>query len=158
VLHLASFEKSNLSGAVVISSPIIIRDPYGKYLFLLPLINKINNLVKSFSGRENGFINFIKSEPENLQINYKHMPLKGIYELMKLINTLRRELKDVSCPILIMHADKDYEIDPESARIIYNSVKSSQKTLYFVKASNHVIINGNNPDIIEKILDFLKAQ
>ncbi len=155
-LHLASYNKNKLCGVVSISSPIIIRDTYGRYFFLLPIINKINNLTRSFTEKETGVIEFIPSDPENKKTNYKHMPLKGIYELMKLTNALRRELKNITCPLLILHASKDYEVDSESANIIYNESASTEKSLHFINTSNHVIVTPDYPEIYEKILNFLK--
>ncbi|MBI5208150.1 MAG: alpha/beta fold hydrolase [Candidatus Firestonebacteria bacterium] len=156
-LRLASYEKYKIAGTVTISSPILLRDSYGRYLFLLPVIDKINNLIKSFSEKSEGVINFIPSDPENKNVNYKHMPLKGIYELMKLINIMRKDLKNIQKPLLIIQADEDYEVDSESANIIYNEAGSIEKTLYFIKSTNHVIITEKFPEVVEKILEFVKG-
>jgi esterase/lipase len=70
-----------LSGVCAICVPVCFQDPQMRYV---PLVHGVNRLVRSLSSMD-GVTIFTKNESENPHINYRHIPMRGLYELRLLV-------------------------------------------------------------------------
>ncbi|PHS58681.1 MAG: hypothetical protein COB17_01655 [Sulfurimonas sp.] len=147
----ASNTKNKVDGIICINSAISLQDIRVKYI--VPTINILNNFLSLF----NADIDTYESEPEHPEINYKLHYLTSIGELKHLIDLVNERLEYVTEPTLIIQADKDPIVNPESADIIYNTIASGSKEKYIVHSNKHVITlqTSVNQDIFRKIVDFI---
>jgi esterase/lipase len=122
---------------------------------LVPLLHGTNKLVKWVSSFE-GVKPFIENVPEHPDINYRNMPVRSMYELRRLIQTLDKVLPQVQIPALIIHADQDPVVAVESAKTIIEELGSENKQLKIVNANHHGILKDNSGDTWAIIDQFLK--
>ncbi len=122
---------------------------------MVPGINFWNEILDKFN-IEKGKFEFIDDAPENPKINYGRNYIKAVNELEKLMAICEENLQDVIVPALVIQADCDPVVDPQSGKAIYKKINSAQKLLAEPNFSNHVIINSEGKEeVFEMIREFL---
>lgn len=98
-------------------------------------------------------------EPEHPEISYKMHYTVSVLEWKKLFDIVEERLKYISAPTLIIQGDKDPVVDPQSADVIYDTIKSNNKEKYMVSSCHHVILldPSVNQGIFKKITKFIKS-
>lgn len=150
-LRLAADQPDSLVGVSAISVPIKFRDP--KMMFV-PLVHGTNKLLRWISSYE-GVKPFIQNKPEHPTVNYQYIPVRGLYELRRLISELENRLCDVHCPVLLIQATQDPTVDPKSAEIILRKLGSAAKELTWIDADRHGILMENIGQTQEIISAFI---
>ncbi len=151
-LRVASEEPPDLACVAAIGVPLRFRD---RRMVFVPLVNRINKLTQWLPSFE-GVMPFRDNQSEHPDINYKSIPLHGLYQLRQMAEDVERRLPTVSCPLLIMQSDDDPVVDPESADIINNTVASEDRRLVMVKSNRHGILAddiGGTQDTVQKFLN-----
>src|SRR3989344_5269597 len=139
-LHLAA--QNNLNGVISINSAILLES---RYIPFIPLVR----LVETYTARSaEDIVQFIDEK----RVAYDSTPLDSIIELQKLIGII--QLPSITEPILILQADNDAIVSPESANYIYENVGSEDKELIFLSNSTHSRIN-NQQDAFDKVYEFI---
>ncbi len=151
-LRFASDQPDSLIGVSAISVPIKFRDP--KMMFV-PLVHGTNKFLHWISSYE-GVKPFMQNRPEHPNVNYQNIPIRGLYELRRLINELEGRLRDVHCPVLLIQANEDPTVDPKSADIILRKLGSPIKELVKIEANRHGILMDNIGHTQEIISAFIK--
>lgn len=136
-LHVASTRPPGLAGVVAVSAPLKFRD---RNLAYAPLIHGINRLAEWVYAQD-GIKPFQLAEPEHPEIEYRHMPVRGLVELRKAADELERRLLDVVCPVDIVQATDDPLVDPGSARLIHGGIGSEEKSLHMIDTRRHNILH-----------------
>ena len=90
-------------------------------------------------------------------MNYRHIPVRGLYELRRAVDDLKGHLGDVNCPVTVLQGDKDPVVMPESAERIIAALGSENKKLHWIAARRHGILRedigaslyrpGTTPDL-----------
>ena len=150
-LIAASSGATTLAGVVAICAPLKFRN---RNLRFVPLMHGANRIVNWLSSYE-GMMPFRPNESEHPHINYRNIPLRGLYELTRVANHLGDALDRVHCPVSIIQADADQVVDPESARIAYRKLASRDKELHWVTSARHGILNEDIGATHALVLDFL---
>lgn len=124
---------------------------------LVPGVNIWNDILDKFK-IEKGKFEYVVNNPENPKINYKHNYLKGVEELGHLMGEVRKNLKKIKIPTLIIHAKDDPIIYYKSSEIIYDKILSENKKLIPINADKHVIITNDDykDQVFEEINKFLQ--
>ncbi len=151
-LRLAADQPGSLTGVSAISVPLKFRDP--KMMFV-PLVHGTNKLVRRISSFE-GLKPYMQNKPEHPDINYQNIPIRGLYELRRLISELEGRLGDVHCPVLLLQANQDPIVDPKSAEIILRKLGSPMKELLSIDSERHGILMENIGQTQEIISAFIK--
>ncbi len=87
---------------------------------------------------------------------YRVNPLKGVYQLSRLQAAVRRELPQVTQPLLVVQGRRDQTIDQRSAERVYLGVKSTDKALIYMEKSGHcVLLDDELPQVTLQTLNFL---
>lgn len=146
---LASKERK-LDGIILISTPIFLRDHYWTILtaYFLSFFKK----------------NMNKNYPKNLvgkikkPVSYNYFPIKSSLECFKLIKKSRKELSNVKTPFFIIQTNKDYLVAPYSPWLMYNKIKSAQKSLYWMETEEGIHIDFvTNPEKYGEVINgFMK--
>lgn len=147
----AAEDPADVAGLVSISTPIKFRN---RNMRFVPLMHGANRIVRWLSSYE-GVMPFRPNESEHPLINYRNMPLRGLYELTRVTAHLKRVLGDIRMPACIIQGDQDRVVDPESATIAYNKINASTKELHWVGSERHGILNEDIGATHQLVLDFL---
>lgn len=151
-LRLAADQPDSLIGISAISVPIKFRNP--KMMFV-PLVHGTNRLVRWLSSYE-GVKPFLQNKPEHPNINYQNIPVRGLYELRRLVSEVEGRLSDIHCPVLLIQGNNDPTVDPKSADIILRKLSSPVKALLNVESKRHGILLENIGETQEKVTAFIK--
>ncbi|MCH7693807.1 MAG: alpha/beta fold hydrolase [Proteobacteria bacterium] len=152
-LHLAAEQPERLAGVAAVSAPMKFRN---KNLIFVPLVHGATKLTRWVSSFE-GIMPFLPNKSEHPHINYRNIPIRGLYELRRMVDELDRRLPDVQCPVILVQGTEDQVVDPRSAEMIRGKLGSEEKTLHMVPSRRHGILNEDIGDTHEKLLSFLAS-
>ncbi|MGR8921889.1 MAG: alpha/beta fold hydrolase [Gammaproteobacteria bacterium] len=147
----AAERPAGAAGVVAVCPPIKFRN---RNMRFVPLMHGANRVVRWLSSYE-GVMPFRPNESEHPHINYRNMPLRGLYELTRLAGHLNRLLGQVELPTCIVQADEDRVVDPKSATIAYEKVRAETKELHWIPSQRHGILNEDIGETHQVVLDFL---
>lgn len=150
-LAFAASTPRTLAGVVAISTPIKFRN---RNMRFVPLMHGANQLVEWVSNYE-GVVPFRPNESEHPHINYRNMPIRGLYELTRMVAQVKKNLPQVKCPVCVIQGTQDRVVDPVSATLVYDRVGTDDKQLHWIESTRHGILNENIGDTHARVLDFL---
>ncbi len=150
-LRLASEWPDRFEGVAAVGAPVRLRD---RAMKLVPLVHGANVLAGS-TALVKGVMLFHHANTEHPQINYRHMPIRALYELGQLIDAMEEGLERVECPVLLMQSTEDPTVDPESAPRILGKLGSPRKNLLWVHSDRHGILYENLGGSQDRVMEFL---
>ena len=134
---------------ITLGTPIFFRRHKLNKYFLLPILRR----VKIFQKKPKRVRDFIDTHNGS----YRVVPLRAAYEMTKILELSKKELKNIFKPVLVMHVENDSVISEESHGYILNHVSSKRKSEFEVPESNHVALLGKYANLAnKKILGFIK--
>ena len=151
-LLIASENALNISSVSACSTPIKLKDPW---LPFAKLANGINYLSKKFH-TSGGFFAFNESTPEHPNINYHHVPITSVNQLLLLIKQTKKQLHQLACPVLLMHAENDPIVNPCSLSVLLKMINKPLLQHQWVASSRHGILYENSNNCQQSIIDFIK--
>ncbi len=148
---LATARKANkIDGLVVINAALELQDIRVKYL--VPSLNKMNDFLSIFHAD----LEYVETEAEFPAFNYVRNYIKSLEQLRLLMEECRSILPSVTVPTLILQADKDPVVKPESAEKILQQINSGDKSLEMFDFSRHVMIAGKgNKKVFRSVAGFI---
>ncbi len=153
-LILASERPPQLAGVVASSVPMKFQD---RGMRFVPLMHGANRLVRWVSSFE-GIKPFQSNESEHPQINYRQMPVRGLYELTVLVDALKASLAQVACPVTLVQGSDDPVVVPDSVNNILKYLGDDVPVeLKMVDSERHGIINEDIGDTRSTIVSSLDA-
>ncbi len=150
-LMLASEDLDGLAGVVSISAPIKFVNKNMMYVPLLHTANKLASWIPAYEGIPFRY----NSATENPHINYRSIPVHALFELRVLVSKLEDRLKDVHCPTLILQGDQDPVVEPDSAVIVMQKIRSEAKRVEMIHSNRHGILYHDIGDTRKIIIDYL---
>jgi esterase/lipase len=151
-LRLAADQPDCLVGLVGLSVPIKFRS---KNMVFVPMMHHANRFVRWASSYE-GVMPFRTNDTEHPHINYRSMPIRGIFELRLLVDEVEERLSDVRCPVKLFQGDEDHVVNPRSATIIINKIGSDHKDLITIPTERHGILNEDVGGVQDQIIGFIE--
>ena len=149
-LIAAASKQHKVDGLICINTAIKFDDMRFNYLL------STMGVIGSWLSMVNSKIEFIQDPPENPEINYSEHHIRSVMELKKLIDHAYPLLKNITTKTLIIQGDKDPVVNPRGADIIYDRIKSENKTKVIIEAKEHVILNDKyNEQIFEAVRTFV---
>lgn len=136
-LILASQRPERLAGVVAAAPPMKFQD---RGMRFVPLVHSANRLVRWMSSFE-GVKPFQPNDSEHPHINYRHMPVRGLYELTVLVDALKDSLPQVACPVTLLQGSDDPVVVPEGINAIADRLAHVPVKLEIVESERHGIIN-----------------
>lgn len=164
-LYLAEKYKS-ITGLVCLSTTFFLDGwTIPKYNFLLPLgLSTILKHYFVFPEREPfGVKNRITRRRieklmQNNTVALDYYPLSAIGELLKLSKLVRKNIKIVNSPILIIHSIEDDLTSIKSANFTFDNISSKIKERVILSNSYHLILYDNEREFVYKrTLEFLNS-
>jgi esterase/lipase len=151
-LLLAAEEPHSIAGVAAVGTPIKFRN---RNMRFVPLMYGANRIIKWLSKYE-GVMPFRTNESEHPHINYRNIPIRGLYELTRLVSHLKDKLGSVRCPVTIVQATEDRVVDPTSATIAHDLIASEDKSIIWIDSKRHGLMNENIGNTNEKLLAFVE--
>jgi esterase/lipase len=109
---------------------------------LVPLLHGTNKLVDWVSSFE-GIKPFMANVSEHPTINYRHVPVRALYELRLLMQHMDEVLPKINIPVLVMHGDEDPIVSVRSAPEVISKLGTQNKELRIVNSNRHGILMEN---------------
>jgi carboxylesterase len=135
---LALEQGPRVAGLIVVN-PIYIHDSR-----LLPLLPMLRFVVPSFPG----IANDIKKQGGEAELAYDRNPLKSMYSQTLLWAEVRRDLAEITLPVLLMHSRVDHVVPPASSAYFLEHISSSDVTEIWLEDSYHVATLDNDAPLI----------
>lgn len=108
---------------------------------LVPSIVSLNAILKRL-GQARESWEYIVNEPENRHINYDRNPLKGVYQLVRLMNATEQCLPEIRVPTMVIQAARDPIVNPISGQQLFDRLGAEFKELILLERNRHGIVNG----------------
>jgi carboxylesterase len=146
VLKLASEHPTDISGIMLVNAAVASNN---KQLLAVPLLKRV---IPSMPGIGNDI-----KKPGQDEYGYDRVPLKSLGSMLAAWKEVRRDLPQVTQPILTFRSMEDHVVDPSSARIIASKVSSRDVTERILENSYHVATLDNDaPFIFEESVKFVR--
>lgn len=89
-------------------------------------------------------------------IGMDNYPLNCVDGLLKLSKNVRKNLKNVTCPILCIHSKYDNLSSTKGAKVVLNGVSSSIKKYIELNDSYHMVLYDNEKEfVMDSVKEFL---
>jgi carboxylesterase len=145
-ITLAERRPADLAGLVLVNAAVASTN---KQLLLLPVMKR---LVAAFPAIGND----IKKEGVE-EYAYPKTPLKPLASMVAAWKGVRADLGKITVPVLLFRSTDDHVVDPSSARIILDSISSTDKQERVLADSFHVATLDNDaPQIFAESTDFVR--
>ncbi len=136
-LKLAEQQREKIIGVIAVTVPLKLVD---SALMLEPLTKRLVRWVASFEGVKP----FIEHSPEHPAINYRHIPVRSLYELRMLSREIEKILPDIDVATLFIFADHDPIVSMESEDLILRkTAELKNMEIKVVHADRHGILAEN---------------
>ena len=86
------------------------------------------------------------------------MPIRGLHELRRMIESMHNHLQYIRCPVLIVQGSDDPVVAPSSAETIFDCIAHSDKEIKIVPSNRHGILNEDIANTQQLVLDFIARQ
>lgn len=124
---------------LVLVNPVYLSDNK-----LLPLLPLLHHVVPSFPGIRND-VKMVGGEPE---MAYDRNPLHAMHSQTQLWAEVRRDLGEITQPVLLMHSRVDHVVPVESSAHFLAHISSTDVTEIWLENSYHVATLDNDAPLI----------
>ena len=154
-LYLASMHKHRVQGVFSINGPVRLRD---RRMGMVPAVVLWNRLLDTARISKGQWRSVSNCQTENPGINYELNYVRGINQVRLAIAGCMKRLGEVKAPALIIQADRDPIVRPESGRTLYERLGSERKYLTEMSFDRHVIVRGDGSEkVFEAVRDFVQS-
>ena len=137
--HLAANKK--FDGLVLLAPAIFYTNPLAKFTPLLKYFKKYKakDYSRYYPGRKEAFFDIADEKAALNRIAYKKVPLASLASAMNLIGIVKKDIRKINCPVLIIHSLSDHTIKPESSKYIFDHLRLD---IQLKKLEKRRLING----------------
>lgn len=126
-------------GAVIaVSAPLKFKRFSSRFAETLNAFNRFCN----YAGMGNLAKEFMKNDADNPHINYLLCPVSAFVQVKKLMRKVRKSLPDINIPALVIQANDDPKVSPQSGPAIFKLLGTDKKHLAWVDYNMHGIVRG----------------
>lgn len=153
-LHQAITKPEAFSAVISVSAPLKFKSVSSIFAESLDLWNALFRAMGVKRLRRD----FVANDPDNPHINYFRCPVRSIVQVKKMMNKVSGALSTLSMPALIIQADHDPKVEPQSGRRIYDRIASSDKKYREIAFHLHGIVRGEvSREVFTDVASFLKS-
>lgn len=96
-------------------------------------------------------------DPNYREVGYHRTPTQGVYQMLKLLKKVRKDLPQITQPVLMFKSREDHVVPVRSSTYTLENISSKNKELIWLENSYHVATLDYDKDlIINKSLEFIK--
>jgi len=153
LLALRHAQQYEVEGVIAINSALRLNNLQVSYI--VPTLQAFNEMISHLHAK--GIKEWVDNVSENPDINYAKHPLASIAQMEKVMNRVDKALDKIDDPILVLQGDNDPVVNPKSARLIYDKVKSPVKKLVLLPRKQHIIVTGTGTEeVFETVHRFIE--
>jgi len=145
VLDLVSQTPTLVAGVVAINAPVL--DRKGILVKLAPALEHLLPLVPA---RAAGLARNDIAKPGMNELAYSWVPAKAGSSFVRELPRIRKQLPNLSCPILVAYSRNDHSVPPENSRSILRALRSKDVTELALERSFHVATLDYDLELIEE--------
>jgi carboxylesterase len=145
VLDLVSQDSTGVAGAVLINTPVL--DRKGILVKLAPFLEHVLPLVPASAA---GLVHNDIAKPGMNELAYSWVPAKSGNSLVREFPRIRKQLPNVSCPVLVAYSRADHSVPPENSQAILRALRSKDVTELPLERSFHVATLDYDLELIEE--------
>ena len=139
-LYLA--EQKDTAGVISLATPIALKDNRAEYAWLIKYFKKYE--ARNITEEEKKYY-------------YDEYSAAGVEQLVNFIKVYKKDLPNITEPILIVQLSNDTKIDENSANYIYANVNSKDKNPILINATGHGLFDGDyKKKVYEEVYNFVK--
>lgn len=144
--------KEHITGVISLGLPIFMRNEK-RIRLLLPLAKIFKKTYKKY---------WLSEEEENNikdEGRHNHIPINSIIYFYNFIDQhTKKELSQITLPVLVIHSRDDLVSDPYSSEFLFANLSSTRdKHLFILNKDEHNVIDNTRRDFIfTKTLDFIE--
>lgn len=153
-LLLAAERPAGLCGVVAVAPTLRFVDSSMRFV---PLIHHANRLI-SRTVSDEGLMPFREHVSEHPDVNYRHVPIRGLFELMQLVDRLKERLPEIDRPVLLIQASEDPVVVAAGSETIYDGLTSAPvRRLCWIDSDRHGILYEDIGGTQQMVVDFVTA-
>jgi carboxylesterase len=151
VISLLMGAQEPVDGVCALATPYIT--PNRLAITLHPFIPALSKFWK-YAGK--GGSGWVDKEAERTHSAYGRNPVRSGAEIHTLIDEMRLQLPNLTCPLLLIYSSGDGAIPIEHSELIYRDVSSSDKEIHIIDRSGHNITrDAQRASVFVDIADFI---
>ena len=130
-----------------------LQDFSSKFVPAVDVWNKLMEKIRLDGAK----MEFVENKPENPHINYFRVPVSGVLELERLMESLESRLPDIHVPALVAQSIGDPVVKPSGSRRTFKLIGSKDKSYILFNFDRHGILLGDGADKVHKAIgDFIE--
>lgn len=158
--------KNKVSGIIALSTTLYLdgwRLPWYKCFMPIALSTILRFYYKYPECEPHGVKNLktraaVKKLLEKGDVGMNDFPMTGFKELLELSSVVRKKLKEVVSPILLIHSKEDDLTSIRSSEIVNKKISSKEKEYIILYDSYHMVLYDNEKEFVfNKALEFLNS-
>ena len=88
--------------------------------------------------------------------NYASMPVSALNELRYLVQSTKKRIQFIKCPVTIIQATEDPVVNPKAANILFKKLNIKEKVVHMIDTARHGIIYDNIGETHKLLIQFVK--
>ncbi len=144
--HAAKNPNRKIKSVTSINAPLRFKN---KNMVFVPLMHHANKLVSWVT--EEGLVPFTPNESENPEVNYRHIPIRALYQLQQFIDHLSADKLTINAKVMLFQASRDPVVEPASIKILKKLIQCTQISLSMLDADIHGVVYRDIDDVQQKI-------
>ncbi|NQU02842.1 MAG: alpha/beta fold hydrolase [Syntrophaceae bacterium] len=90
---------------------------------------------------------------------YYNVPFRALRQALKNVRRVRKLLKEITAPTLILHSKNDETVDWKGSQEIINSISSHSKRVVWFERSNHILtLDYDREEVLRYSVEFLAGK
>tara|TARA_R110002073_G_scaffold286608_3_gene451342 strand:- start:22842 stop:25136 length:2295 start_codon:yes stop_codon:yes gene_type:complete len=151
-LIFASEHPPSLAGVVAINAPVKFQN---KTMRFVPFLHGMSRLMRWNSSFE-GVVHYRSNSPEHIRVNYRNIPVRGLYELVRMNHVLSHRLDSIHCSCLLMQSTNDPVVVPDSARVLKDGLVNADVDYVEIESSRHGILYEDKGETHKVIMEYIE--
>jgi carboxylesterase len=154
-LRLAATHPAEVAAVVACGTPVRLADPR---LRMVPVILRTPWLRRRWEliPKENGGPDVVDPVARAASPSYRAVPLAGVGQLLRLQARVRRVLREVRQPALVLHGRQDRSVPLGNVVLLRRSLGSQTIETHILERSGHVItVDYDREEVVRLTADFL---
>lgn len=151
-LIFASEHPPSLAGVVAINAPVKFQNKTMKFV---PFLHGVSRLMRWTSSFE-GVVHYRSNNPEHVRVNYRNIPVRGLYELVRMNHVLNHQLDSVHCSCLLMQSTNDPVVVSDSSQILKDGLVNADVTYVEIESDRHGIVYEDQGDTHKDIMEYIQ--
>ena len=149
-LHLAATRPAEVAALVLCGTPLRLA---GWRVRALPVVIRVPWLARryAFIPKENGGPDVADHVARAASPSYRVTPLAGVIELLRLQRVVRRELKRVGQPALLLHGRHDHTVSLANLALLRGRLGSHTIETHVLERSWHVITIDHDREEVARL-------